>query len=115
MKFFLGVCRTVIGVAALDPAREGPAKSPYIVSRKAGAEKMVASEVSEAVMLASRDACLLESTMLESIERNMTSSASWVKPRWDLEPSIVCVCCHPISHMHTIGRVAVENKPFLSQ
>lgn len=73
MSSFWG--RTIIGVAALDPARD-PEKSVYVASRNAGAAVMFASEASVACMLASSEGDALKSTMLLLMDRNSTSSAS---------------------------------------
>jgi hypothetical protein len=86
--------RTIIGVGAREPARarccsEASAKTE---SRKDVAEQIAASEGSDAAIELSRSECVLQSRRFWPSERKMTSSASWVRPRWVLEPRMVCDC-----------------------
>ena len=91
--------RTVIGVAALDPPRVDPEKSLYTVSRNVCAGKTMASEASDRCMLPSSAGVILQATTLLLIDRNSTSSASWVMPRWFREPRIVWDCESDQSHI----------------
>lgn len=81
--------RTTIGVGARELAREGALGSPYIVSRNIEADITCASEGSDAATVACREVVVEGSRMLEEMLRNRTSSASWVRPRWVLDPRIV--------------------------
>ena len=85
--------RTTIGVGARELAREGVG-SPYIVSRNICALMTCASEESEAATVAWREAVVEGSRILVEMERKRTSRASWVKPRVEREPRMVCVCCY---------------------
>jgi hypothetical protein len=83
--------RTTIGVGALELALDGVGAdgSPNIVSRNICADITCASLGSEAAMVACSELVAFGSRMLFEIERYRTSRASCVRPRWDLEPSIV--------------------------
>lgn len=81
---------TIMGVWALELARKDADGSVNTVSRNAGAENMVASDESDAIIDGSRAEFASQSTKLSPRDRNMTSSASWVRPRWDRDPRMVC-------------------------
>lgn len=88
--------RTTIGVGARELALDG-AGSPYIVSRNICALMTCASDGSEAATVACREAVVEGSRILVEMERKRTSSASWVKPRVERDPRIVCVCLLSVS------------------
>ena len=81
--------RTTIGVGALELAREAADASLYIVSRNICADMTCASLGSEAATVACRLVVVVGSSMLFEIDRNSTSRASWVRPRWVRDPRMV--------------------------
>ena len=81
--------RTTIGVGARLLARDAAEESPYIVSRNICADITCASLGSEAATVACKLVVVLGSSMLFEMDRKRTSSASWVRPRWDRDPRIV--------------------------
>ena len=79
---------TMPGVAARE-LRDCASGSAKTLSMKAAAPTMVASEPSDACSEDSSEFDKLGSTRLEPRDRNMTSSASCVRPLCDLDPRIV--------------------------
>lgn len=61
-------------------------------SIKSDAVDNVASDVSAALRVVSTTSLVSMSATFLSMERNRTSSASWVRPRWDREPRTVKDC-----------------------
>jgi hypothetical protein len=83
--------RTSIGVAAREGAREWPAGSANVDSRKCDADERIDSDASHDCSDSMTDGTDVDSSMLGPMDRKRTSRASWVRPRWDLDPKIVCV------------------------
>ena len=70
-----------MGVGALELALDGAERSPYTFSRNEVAEKMVASDGSDALIVCSSAGLELQSRRFWPRDRKMTSRASWVNPR----------------------------------
>jgi hypothetical protein len=86
-----------MGVAALE--RVFCDGSPKAASRKCEAGTTAASEGSHACSESLAATRSWPWSMFWPMERKRTSRASWVRPRWVLDPRIVCVCAgqHPYS------------------
>ncbi len=80
-----------MGVGALDATRS-VIPSPYTPSRKLEAESIWASDASVAARLERSGECADEWMVLGPRDRNRMSRDICVRPRWDLEPSIVWLC-----------------------
>ena len=72
---------TIMGVGALDPVRDPFAPSTKTVSRKAEADRIDASEASLLLTEPSMAEKERNWSMLEPMDRKMTSRASCVSPR----------------------------------
>ena len=83
---------STIGVGALEFARDGADGSLNMLSINICADITCASLGSEAATVACKEVVVAGSRILSERERKRTSRESCVRPRWERDPRIVCVC-----------------------
>lgn len=94
--------RTSMGVAAREGPREWPNASAKADSRKHDAAERNDSDGSHAWRDSITEGSDVDSSMFGPMDRKRTSRASWVRPRCDLDPKIVCVYISPRLEMHSL-------------